>query len=330
MKLKTQRYLSWGLALLNVAGVVGTFYTVSKEAPTAQVKLKTLPKDAKKITKVKTFIKNYKMSLIFAGATIASGIGSKVLSAKTEASLLATIGVLDASLHKYKYKVKKALGTYVDEDIRNDIIKELHSNKSDLEPEPGEELFKHELIGYFYCKPENLYKAMNMINNDLSGEINYYETGMDNPKEYTFGELLRIAKARPLSHTLDQTKLNFGWSYEYLTKKWDTVKVHWDCGEPDAPLDDDGARLLTFYEDPIWAPDSWDLHSIGKISDKDYFEGSDAGLVIPTDPVYEVEEPTDSLLDSVTIDEDDAEFCKDLENALKEHPEFKEMYKTKK
>lgn len=290
MDIKTQRYLSLGLSLLNVAGVVGTFVMVSKEAPKAEKKLKALPKNASKVTKAREFIKNYKLSLIFAGATIASGVGSKVLSAKTEASLIATIGVLDASLHKYKDKVKKVLGPSIDNDIRNEIIQEVWDKKSDLEPEPGEELFKHELIGYFYAKPENLYRAMSMFNDMLSGEICYYNTGVDNPRDFTLGELLRIAKARPLCHTLDQTKLNFGWSYEYLTHKWDTVKVHWDCGEPDLPPDEDGARLLTFYEEPVWAPDSWDLHRIGKLSDRDYFEGSDAGLVNPTDTNYLVEE----------------------------------------
>lgn len=290
MNIKTQRYLSWVLSLVNLAGVVGTFVIVSKEAPKAQIQMNSLPKDAKKITKVKTFVKNYKLSLIFAGATIASGMGSKILSSKTEASLLATIGMLDAGLHKYKDKVKKVLGTSIDNDIRNEIIEELYDNKSELEPQPGEELFKHELIGYFYAKPENLYRAMGMFNDMLSGEINYYETGVDNPRDFTLGELLRIAKARPLCHTLDQTKLNFGWSYEYLTYKWDTVKVHWDCGEPDLPPDEDGARLLTFYEEPVWAPDSWDLHRIGKCSDRDYFEGSDAGLVNPEDSNYTVEE----------------------------------------
>ena len=285
MKLKTQRYLSWGLAILNVVGVIGTFCTVSKEAPTAQMKLKTLPKDAKKIIKVKTFIKNYKMSLIFAGATIASGIGSKVLSAKTEASLIATVGMLDASLHKYKGKIKETLGIEADKDIVREIIKDNY-DKSNDEPEPGEQLFKCELIGYFYAKPENVWKAMTRINEDISGEIDYCYSGMDYPANYTLAEFIRLSKARPLSHVLDETRLEFGWSYEYLSECYNTVKIHW---EMDEKPDDDGARLISFSEGPVWLPDSWDMHKTGQISDEDYFRGSDPKLVNPNDSLYSVD-----------------------------------------
>ena len=157
MDIKTQRYLSLGLAALNVAGTIGMFVSLTKEAPKAQVQLNSLPKDAKKSTKAKTFIKNYKVSLIFAGATIASGVASKVLSTKTEASLIATVGMLDASLRKYKGKIKETLGIKEDKDIVREIIKDNYS-KSDDEPEPGEQLFKCDLIGYFYAKPENIWK----------------------------------------------------------------------------------------------------------------------------------------------------------------------------
>lgn len=285
MKLKTQRYLSWGLAILNVVGVIGTFCTVSKEAPTAQMKLKTLPKDAKKITKVKTFIKNYKMSLIFAGATIASGIGSKVLSTKTEASLIATVGMLDASLHKYKGKIKETLGIEADKDIIREIIKDNY-DKSNDEPEPGEELFKEEHIGYFYAKPEKLYKVMNRFNDELAGEINYFGTGADTPKDFTLGEMLRCCGARPLSHTLDNTRLNFGWSWEYLSYKWDAVKIHWDI---DQYSDEDGARLITFYEDPIWNPSDWESHRDGTLTSEEYFNGINPNYVNINDGLYSVD-----------------------------------------
>ena len=122
MNIKTQRYLSLGLSALNVAGAIGMFVSLTKEAPKAQIQLKSLPKDAKKSTKLKTFIKNYKMSLIFTGVTITSGIGSKVISNKTEASLIVTVGMLDASLRKYKGKIKETLGVEADKDI----IRERH------------------------------------------------------------------------------------------------------------------------------------------------------------------------------------------------------------
>ena len=284
MDIKTQRYLSLGLAALNVAGTIGMFVSLTKEAPKAQAQLNSLPKDIKKSTKVKTFIKNYKVSLIFAGATIASGVASKVLSTKTEASLIATVGMLDASLHKYKGKIKETLGVDANKDIIREIIKETN-NAPDGEALPGEELFKCELIGYFYAKPENVWKAMTRINEDISGEIDYCSSGMDYPANYTLAEFIKLSKARPLVHTLDDTKLEFGWSYEYLSECHNTVKIHWDVDEYP---DDDGARLISFSEEPVWLPDSWGMHKTGQISDEDYFRGSDPKLVNPNDSLYSV------------------------------------------
>lgn len=285
MDIKTQRYLSLGLAALNVAGTIGMFVSLTKEAPKAQVQLNSLPKDAKKSTKAKTFIKNYKVSLIFAGATIASGVASKVLSNKTEASLIATVGMLDASLRKYKGKIKETLGIEEDKNIVREIIKDNY-NKSDDEPEPGEQLFKCDLIGYFYAKPENIWKAMTRINEDISGEVDYCSSGMDYPSNYTFAEFIRLSKARPLSHVLDESRLEFGWSYEYLSECYDTIKIHWDIDEYP---DDDGARLVSFLEEPVWLPDSWSMHKTGQISDEDYFKGSDPRLVNPNVSIYSVD-----------------------------------------
>lgn len=285
MDIKTQRYLSLGLAALNVAGTIGMFVSLTKEAPKAQVQLNSLPKDAKKSTKAKTFIKNYKVSLIFAGATIASGVASKVLSTKTEASLIATVGMLDASLHKYKGKIKETLGLEADKDIVRELIKDNYS-KSDDEPEPGEQLFKCDLIGYFYAKPENIWKAMTRINEDISGEVDYCSSGMDYPSNYTIAEFIRLSKARPLSHVLDETRLDFGWSYEYLSECYDSIKIHWDIDEYP---DDDGARLISFLEEPVWLPDSWSMHKTGQISDEDYFKGSDPRLVNPNVSIYSVD-----------------------------------------
>lgn len=285
MDIKTQRYLSLGLAALNVAGTIGMFVSLTKEAPKAQVQLNSLPKDAKKSTKVKTFIKNYKVSLIFAGATIASGVASKVLSTKTEASLIATVGMLDASLRKYKGKIKETLGIEEDKNIVREIIKDNY-DKSNDEPEPGEQLFKCDLIGYFYAKPENIWKAMTRINEDISGEVDYCSSGMDYPSNYTIAEFIRLSKARPLSHVLDETRLEFGWSYEYLSECYDTIKIHWDADEYP---DDDGARLISFLEEPVWLPDSWSMHKTGQISDEDYFKGSDPSLVNPNLSIYSVD-----------------------------------------
>lgn len=286
MNIKTQRYLGLVLSALNIAGIVGTFIFVAKETPKYNIEKSKLEKDASKAKKVKTFIKNYKMSLIFAGASIASGIGSKVLSTKTEASLLATIGMLSAASNKYKDKIQKTFNNIVDkEDAIREFIDENYEKPTE-KPMNGEELFKEEHIGYFYAKPEKLYKVMNRFNDELAGEVNYFGTGADTPKEFTLGELLRCCGARPLSHTLDNTRLNFGWSWEYLSYKWDAVKIHWDI---DQYSDEDGARLITFYEDPIWNPSDWESHRDGSLTSEEYFDGINPKYVNINDGLYSIE-----------------------------------------
>jgi len=268
MDIKTQRWVSLGLSVLNTVGVIGTFIFVSKETPKAKKELDNLPKNCKKITKVKTFAKNYKKSLIFATATIASGIGSRVVSYKTEASLIATIGVLDASLHKYKNKVKDILGVDADKEIVKEIIKD-NNDKPDESPQTGEVLYSEEHIGYFYAKPENINKAMLILNEDVSGNSNYFATGRDASGIFTIGEFLKACEGRPLSHNLDENRLNFGWSFDYLSKFHDIPWVHLDISEPD----NEGVRMLYWFEDPVWNPTEWCDYYFGKMPADKYFEG---------------------------------------------------------
>lgn len=272
MNYKAQRYVSTLLSLLNAIGVVLTFVAVSKEAPRAQKEMKSLPKDAKKITKVKTFVKNYKLSLISATATIASGLGSKIFSNKAEASLLATVGMLDAGLHKYKDKIKKKFGIDADKSIIKEILKDDFEKPED-EAQPGEKLYCMENIGYFYAKPEKVMSAYVKLNRDMCDNDSY--DGYYSPGIFTIGEFLTLAQARPLSKNLTESKLNFGWSYDYLSEGFNNVWVHMDIEEPD----EDGASLIYFYEQPIWNPAEWYDYHYGYLKPELYFEKADMGRI---------------------------------------------------
>lgn len=282
MDVKTQRYLSLGLSALNIAGVVGTFIFVAKETPKYNSAKKMLSEDASKMKKTKTFIKNYRMSLIFASSAIASGICSKVISNKTEASLLATAGLIDASLRKYKNVVKDKLGPVAERNIIKDFVKE-HFPKDDIPKVDGEVLYMEEHIGYFYAKPEDLYKGMMIIQQELNGS-NYYTSGCDTIGCVTLGEFLRLINGRPLSHTLSEARLNFGWSADYLMDGYGYESVHFDIVEGD----EEEAKIIQWHEPPIWNPSMWYDHMYNECTDEKYFEGADSKFVNFNSSVYEV------------------------------------------
>jgi hypothetical protein len=268
MNIKTQRYfLSLGLAIVNAVGVVLTSVMVSKETVKAKEEFEKLPKNSNRFIKFKTFVKNYKKAIIFGGATIASGIGSKVLSCKIESGLMATATMLGASLNKYKGTVKKTLGIDADKSIVKEIMKDDYK-KSNIDPENGEKLYYIENLGYFYARPENVMNAYVMLNRDMSDNDNYsgqYAAGI-----FTLGEFLTICQGRPLSKNLSETNYNFGWSFDYLSEGWNNVWVHMEIGEPD----ENGASLIYFYEPPIWNPMEWYDYHYGYLKGEKYFKGA--------------------------------------------------------
>lgn len=275
MKTKTRKLVNLSLACLSIAGAIGEFIFVTKETPKYLKAKESLQKDDKKIKKVLTFVKSYKMSLIFAGATIASTITSKCLTAKTEASLLATVGILDTSFRKYKNKVKQTLGIDADKNIIRNVMKDEPIPNGDILP--GEVLAYEQHIGYFYVKPENIWKASNKMTNDILGLNSYHITQNDIPQCTTIGVFLKACGGRPLSHNLTEEKLNFGWVWEYLKDyhNRETVLIDFD-EEPD----ENGVRMLYFKTEPVWNPCDWLDYIYGEITVEEYFEGSE-GIDIP-------------------------------------------------
>jgi len=269
MNIKTQRLISLGLSVINIAGIVGTFIFVSKEAPKAQEELNKLPKDAKKIDKVKTFVKNYKKSLIFATGAVISGIGSRFVSAKTEASLIATATMLDASYRKYRDKVKQALGMDTHKNIVKEMLKDEEKPEVNIMPKTNEKFFVEEHLGYFYADPEKLYKAVNIMNEIISGNCNYYVTGVDSPGSITLREFIHLADIKLLK-PVDENILNMGWNCDYLEFGYGYAWVHIDIDEDYNDID---ARLITFYEDVIWNPDMWYDYYYGDTTEREYFKG---------------------------------------------------------
>ncbi len=283
MNIKTQRGLSLGLSVLNTIGVVLTAVMVSKENEKAKQSLQELPKDSKKLTKFKTFLKGYKKSILLGGATIASGIGSKVLSYKVESGLIATATMLSASLNKYKSVIKNKFGIDTDKSIIKEIMKDDYK-KPESEPETGEKLYYIENIGYFYAKPEKVMYAYVMLNRDMSDSDNY--TGQYASGVFTLGEFLTLCQARTLSKNLNESKLNFGWSFDYMSDGWNNLWVHMEIEEPD----ENGSSLIYFYEPPIWNPSEWYDYKWGYLKPEQYFEKADMSQIDLESYSYQVDE----------------------------------------
>ena len=272
MDIKTKRGISVVLSVINAAGVVITAVAASKEAGKANEEFAKLPKNAKKFDKIKTFVKNYKKSLIFGSATIASGIGSKVISYKVESGLLATATMLGASYNKYKGVVKKTLGVDADKSLVKELMKDDYK-KPEFEPENGEKLYYIENVGYFYAKPEKVMSAYMMLNRDMTDNDFYsgeYASGV-----FTLGEFLASCQAKPLSKNLNESNYNFGWSFDYLSENWNNVWVHMEISEPD----ENGCSLLYFYEPPIWNPSDWFDYKYGAMPAEKYFEGCNPKVI---------------------------------------------------
>ena len=73
---------------------------------------------------MKAFFKGYYPALIAGGITISSIIAGTIISKKIEISLAATALALDATLRKYKGKVKELLGDKGSEIISESIFKD--------------------------------------------------------------------------------------------------------------------------------------------------------------------------------------------------------------
>lgn len=269
MDIKTQRIVNLGLSAITCAGVIGTFIFAIKETPKAQEELSKLPKDAKKITKTKVFIKNYKKSLIFASATILSAITSKIMSTKMQASLIGAATLVDTSFRKYKNKVKETLGIDVDKNIVEAVAKDEFGEPDTSNSHEDEVLYLEPHIGYFYAKPKNVWAAFEAMNEDISNNNNYYISGREFLGYITLGDFLTLCEGRPLSRNISQEKLNIGWSVDYLHYWHPAHWIHKDIGEPDK----DGARLIYWYEEPIWNPEMWEKYVDGDITPEEYWNG---------------------------------------------------------
>lgn len=172
MNTKIQKALPIVLSILASIGVVGTSVAVSKETVKAKPKIDAVKAENNKKKLVKEFIKDYKWSLILGGATISSIISGTIISKKIEASLSATVVMLNGALLKYKGKVQQVLGPKAKEIthmIAGDEYDKMKSSSTGVPKKTDKVLYYNEYMGWFFAKPENLSRAEAITNEKIHG-----------------------------------------------------------------------------------------------------------------------------------------------------------------
>lgn len=281
MNLNKQKLINACLSLATVGSITGTFICTIKESAKYS---ETYYKAESKKDKFIKFVNNYKFSLLFASIGISSSLANCFLNNKMQANLIATIGMLDVGLRQHKEKIKETLGIDGEKSILKKIMKSQFKDQKIINNDSNKQLYWEEHIGYFYARPEDIFKAILLVNQDLSCGGAYYYTGLDHPGWITISELVTLMNAEPLSHNLNPCKMNFGWSWDYMSEFWEYPCIHFDIDEPD----ENGARLITWMEAPIWNPRQWYDHRWCDCRNEEYFKDADPKIVNFNAMEYEI------------------------------------------
>ena len=111
--------------VVSVAGVITTAVLAAKETPKAKTLLEELKKENPEPTKfeiVKTVTPAYAPAIISGVLTIASIVGTTILSQRAQASLASSYALLDHNYRRYKEAVKEVFGEDADQKVMDHII----------------------------------------------------------------------------------------------------------------------------------------------------------------------------------------------------------------
>lgn len=218
MNQKLEKVLPIFLSILASAGVVATGVAIAKVAPKANEKIKEAKETGSKMEVVKTVVKEYKIPLVLASATIASIVSGTIISKKIEASLSATTLMLDTAYKKYKYKVKQLFG-----DKANEIVKSISEDEKEKKKDKIEELnsrdnrqlYHEEHVGFFKADPEDLKKAIALTNEKI---LTHFRGVAQTETNHwaSLDTFLEDCNAERLSNDIDKVSYDYGWNFDYM------------------------------------------------------------------------------------------------------------------
>lgn len=253
MNIKTKQAVSIVLSLVGSAGVILTMY-LTREAALKEKKDGTNEKN-----KFKNIIKNYKLPLTVAAATIASTVTSTILSKKAEASLGAMTILASQGYNKYKDQVKEVLGFDKHVDIIRGVASEklnsiyksdkesLKKQKEEHEKVQPEPLYYEEHIGYFRASEINLLTAYSNLNQRL-----HTEGGKHSGYFARFYDFVKDADAVIIDKQKNQNYgLNWGWHMPYLSVYYLSTWVHMNLTTSWVEELNENVTIITWDEEPI-------------------------------------------------------------------------------
>ena len=290
---KIQKALPIVLSALASIGVIGTSIMVSKETVKAKPKMDAVKAENNKKKLVKEFIKDYKWSLILGGATISSIISGTIISKKIEASLSATVVMLNGALLKYKGKVQQVLGPKAKEithKIVGDEYEKVGPYVADTPRKPGSVLYYNEYIGWFFAKPENINRAEALTNEKIHGHYRGPEkikTDGWASLETFFDDCKAEVAEFPDNPYNEEIMCDFNWCSEYINEVYGfneflhVIKTpHYDANH------DIDYIILEFDKEPIYnSMDYSNWPTIHHYDDEEAVAGQDEEGYINNDNV---------------------------------------------
>lgn len=258
MNLKTKQSLSVIFSLVGVAGTIGTAFLTRKASLKEAVLRHEIDYQVahghEKEPTTKEFIKKvlplYIPSIVAGTATVASIVGSTIMSQKAQASIMSMAVVADQGWRRYKNQIKEKLGLDTHKDILKNIAREHHPIVNPNEVPEGHQLYFEEIIGYFTAKPEDVQAAYAKINELFNTDA---KLGEDDYGVITLKDFIKFSKAEVLHTTAKNSILDsWGWTQDYLLDNFDWSWVHIKLENEKT---DDGVvdfQVITWIEEPIF------------------------------------------------------------------------------
>lgn len=218
MNRNIQRSMPIVLSTIGSIGVVATGILVAKAAEKTNKNIREAKEKNDKKGAVKAFFKGYYPALIVGGATISSIVAGTIISKRTEMSLTATTLMLDATLRRYKGKLKEVFGDkaeIITDSILNDEYKKLPKESKELTD--GEMMYCEEHVGCFKAKPSDFEAAICLMNEKIQ-----FIQGWASLRQF-----LEDCHAKMVNNgfDIDNISYDYGWYKEYIDDVVDATSV---------------------------------------------------------------------------------------------------------
>lgn len=175
----------------------------------------------------------YIPSVAMGAATIICIFGANILNKRQQAAITSAYGLVSASYHEYRDKVKELYGADADNNIKEEIAKDKY-DENEVPNNDGKQLFYDEYSGrYFESTMENVLNAEYYINRDLS------------LRDYaTINEFYEYLNIDPIKSG-DELGWSSGMNFDYYWQSWIDFTHR-------KTILDDGREcyIITIFEEP--------------------------------------------------------------------------------